>query len=187
LHPNFLRWIAVNYLRHFIIPFSGLKAGNYPLTFEIEDKFFEQFEYSEIKQGNIHVDCLLDKQVRMMVLSFTITGTVRVTCDRCAGEFDWPVEGSQQLIVKFGQEHTEESEDILVISEKEHELDISQYLYEYVHLLVPIKKVHGTDENGNSLCDPDVIRYIKEEEDHSADPRWEILKKLKDNSIDENI
>jgi len=169
----------MNYLRHFIIPFSGLKVGNYTFTFEIEDKFFEHFEYSEIKKGKLHIDCHLDKQARMMVLYFDITGTVRVPCDRCAEEFDQLIEGKQKLIVKFGVDHTEESEDILVITDKEHELDVSQYLYEYIHLLLPIKKVHGTDENGNSLCDPEVIRYIKEVEDHPADPRWEILQKLK--------
>jgi len=177
----------MNYLRHFIIPFSGLKVGNYTFTFEIEDKFFEHFEYSEIKKGKLHIDCHLDKQARMMVLYFDITGTVRVPCDRCAEEFDQPIEGKQKLIVKFGVDHTEESEDILVITDKEHELDVSQYLYEYIHLLLPIKKVHGTDENGNSLCDPEVIRYIKEVEDHPVDPRWEILQKLKEqNNNDEN-
>jgi len=177
----------MNYLRHFIIPFSGLKVGNYTFTFEIEDKFFEHFEYSEIKKGKLHIDCQLDKQARMMVLYFDITGTVRVPCDRCAEEFDQPIEGKQKLIVKFGVDHTEEAEDILVITDKEHELDVSQYLYEYIHLLLPIKKVHGTDENGNSLCDPEVIRYIKEAEDHPVDPRWEILQKLKEKTNnDEN-
>jgi len=174
----------MNYMRHFIIPFSGLKVGNYTYTFEIEDKFFEHFEYSEIKKGKLHVDCLLDRQLRMLVLYFDIAGSVRVPCDRCAEEFDQQIEGKQKLIVKFGSDHTEESEDILVITEKEHELDISQYLYEYVHLLLPIKKVHGTDENGNSLCDPEVIRFIKETEDHQFDPRWQVLQKLKDHTND---
>lgn len=186
MHPNFLGGITVNYLKQFIIPFSGLKPGNYLYTFETDDRFFEQFEYSEIKKGNVHVDCRLEKQERMMVFHFELTGVVKVICDRCAGEFDWNIGGTQQLIVKFGPEHTEETEDILVITEKEHEIDISQYLYEYVHLLVPIKKVHGTDENGKSLCDPDVIKYINEEEEHTADPRWEVLKKLKDNSQNDN-
>lgn len=174
----------MNYLRHFIIPFSGLKVGNYTFTFEIDDKFFEHFEYSEISKGKLHAECQLDRQVRMMVLYFDIAGTVSVPCDRCAEDFDLPLKGSQKLIVKFGADHTEESEDILIITEKEHELDVSQYLYEYIHLLLPIKKVHGTDENGNSLCNPDVLRYIKETEDHPVDPRWEVLQKLKDDTND---
>jgi uncharacterized metal-binding protein YceD (DUF177 family) len=171
-------------MNHFIIPFSGLKVGNHLFTFEIEDRFFDHFEYSEIKKGKLHVDCLLEKQLRMMVFHFDIAGVVRIPCDRCGEEFDLAVEGKQKLIVKFGEDHMEESEDILVLTEKEHALDISQYLYEYVHLLLPMKKVHANDENGNSLCNPDVIRYIKESEDHPADPRWEVLQKLKKNNTD---
>jgi uncharacterized metal-binding protein YceD (DUF177 family) len=173
-------------MKNFVIPFSGLKVGNHPYTFEIEDKFFEHFEYSEIKKGQVHVNCILEKQVRMMVFHFELKGEVRVTCDRCGGDFFQPVEGNQQLIVKYGADHVEESEDILVITEKEHELDISQFLYEYVHLLLPFKKVHGTDENGNSMCDPEVTRYITESGEHPADPRWEVLRKLKEQDEQEN-
>ena len=46
--------------------------------------------------------------------------------------------------------------------------------------MLPIKKVHGTDEYGGSLCNPEVTRYIVEKEEHSIDPRWEALQKLKD-------
>lgn len=157
----------MNYMKHFMIPFSGLKVGNHPFTFEIEDKFFEHFEYSEISKGKIHVDCMLEKQAKMMILNFEMTGTITMPCDRCGDEFDLPVKGSQKLIVKFGTDHHEETEDILVIMENEHELDVSQYLYEYTHLLLPIRKVHGTDEQGNSLCDPEVIRFILNEENNN--------------------
>jgi uncharacterized metal-binding protein YceD (DUF177 family) len=58
---------------------------------------------------------------------------------------------------------------------------MSQYIYEYIHLLLPMRKVHGTDEDGNSLCNPDVISRITEEEHEPGDPRWEVLRKLKDN------
>jgi len=176
----------MNYMRNFIIPFSGLKVGNHPFTFEIEDKFFEHFEYSEINRARIHVDCLLEKQLRMMILHFDLAGTITVPCDRCGAEFELPVQGSQKLIVKFGTDHHEETEDILVIMENEHELDISQFLYEYAHLLLPIRKVHGTDEQGNSLCDPEVTRFIQEYNDNESDPRWEVLKKLKESENNNN-
>jgi len=170
----------MNYMKNFVIPFSGLKVGNHPFAFEIEDKFFEHFEYSEIKKGRVHVDCMLEKQARMMIFHFELSGSVVVPCDRCGEDFDLALEGNQQLIVKYGADHMEESEEILVITEKEHELDISQFLYEYVHLLLPIKKVHGTDAQGNSLCNPEVTRFIKESEEHPVDQRWDVLRKLKD-------
>ena len=174
----------MGYLKQFVIPFSGLKAGNYTFTFEIDDRFFEHFEYSEIKHGRIHVDVVLERQQRMMVFNFLIAGNVILPCDRCGEIFSQPVDGEEKLIVKFGPEHEEESEDILVITEDEHELDLSQYIYEYIHLLLPLRKVHGTDEQGNSLCDPDVINRISEKEEPPVDPRWDALRKIKDNIED---
>ena len=174
----------MRYMYQFIIPFSGLKEGMHDFAFDLEDKFFEHFEYTEIKKGKVHVDCLLEKQSRMMILQFRIRGTVFVPCDRCGEEFGLEIAGEQNLIVKYGESHTEESEDILVITEKEHEIDISQYLYEYVHLLLPMKKTHPEDEQGQSQCNPEILRYIKDTEEHPVDPRWEVLQKIKNNNKD---
>ena len=174
--------MTMGYLKQFVIPFSGLKAGNYTFTFEIDDRFFEHFEYSEITHGRVHVDVVLERQPRMMVFNFLIAGHVLVTCDRCGENFSMPMDGEEQLIVKFGPVHEEESDDILVITEDEHELDMSQFIYEYIHLLLPMRKVHSTDADGNSLCNEDVVNRISAEENHMADPRWEALKKLKDNT-----
>jgi uncharacterized metal-binding protein YceD (DUF177 family) len=171
----------MGYLKQFVIPFSGLKAGNYTFTFEIDDRFFEHFEYSEVTHGRIHVDVVLERQPRMMVFNFLFAGHIFIPCDRCGDTYSQPLDGEEKLIVKFGPVHEEESEDILVITEDEHELDLSQYIYEYIHLLLPLRKVHGTDEQGNSLCDPDVINRISEKEEPPVDPRWDALRKIKDN------
>jgi uncharacterized metal-binding protein YceD (DUF177 family) len=172
----------VKYLDQFVIPFSGLKAGNYQFDFDIEDKFFEYFDQSEISQASIRVVVLMERQLRMLVFHFAISGTVKVPCDRCTVEFDLPIEGEEQLIVKFGEERGEESEDIFIITEKEHSIDLSPFLYDYINLLVPFRRVHGEDENGKSLCDPDVTKYITEEEPEQTDPRWDALKRLKNDN-----
>lgn len=169
-------------MRQFVVPFSGLKAGNYNFAFDIDDRFFEHFEYSEISKGRLHVDGILEKQVRMMVFSFSFSGSVAIACDRCGEEYDQPLDGTTRLIVKFGDEHQEVSEDVLMIGEKEHEIDLSPFFYEYVHLLLPMKRVHGMDKDGQSLCDPEVVRFIQKEEEPQGDPRWEKLKQLKDNT-----
>ena len=74
----------------------------------------------------------------------------------------------------------EENDEIVVIPEHDYEIDLSQYLYEYINLILPYRKVHGEDENGNSLCNPDIIKKIEEHtEEEATDPRWDALKKLK--------
>lgn len=169
----------MNYLDQFVIPFSGLKTGSHQYDFYIDEEFFEHFDQSEIRQAKVKVVCDLDKQQRMLVFHFRIEGTVVVPCDRCLAEFDQPVSGEERLIVKFGEEHGEETEDIFIITENEHSFDLGPFIYEYINLLVPYRRVHGTDREGKSLCDPQVVRYIREDEQDRDDPRWDALKKLK--------
>jgi uncharacterized metal-binding protein YceD (DUF177 family) len=166
-------------MKQFVIPIAGLKAGNHNFAFDIDDRFFEHFEYSEISRGTIRVECLMEKQQRMMIFHFAFDGQVTVACDRCADDLLQPLHGEERLIVKLGTEHGEESDDILVITEHEHEVDLAQFLYEYIHLLLPMKRVHGNDADGRSLCNPEVIRFITGDEDTTTDPRWEALKKIR--------
>jgi uncharacterized protein len=67
----------------------------------------------------------------------------------------------------------------------EHELDMKQYFYEYILLALPIKRVHPDDKNGNSTCDPEMLKKLKEHiisEEVESDPRWDELKKLINNN-----
>jgi len=170
----------MDYLKQFVIQFGGLKPGVHQFSFLIDDLFFEHFEYSEIKKGEVSVLIDLEKEEKMLVLHFAIDGKVEFPCDRCYLPFWLDIKGEENLIVKFGKDYHEENEDIQVIPEGEHHIDVSPFIYEYIHLLMPFRKVHPEDEDGNSLCDPEVIKRIDEREALSEpDPRWEILKKLK--------
>jgi len=176
----------LDYMRQFVIPLSGLKAGNYDFAFDIDDTFFENFEYSEIGEGRVQVVCRLERQERMLIFQFHFTGLVTIACDRCGQDYQQPLYGETRLIVKFGSEHQEVSEEVLMVHEKEHEIDLSQFFYEYIHLLLPMKRVHGENTAGDSLCDPEITRFISEDKKPQADPRWEKLKQLKDNTNQEN-
>ena len=67
---------------------------------------------------------------------------------------------------------------------KEHELDVSQYIFEYLTLMVPMRNVHE-DEEGNPTCNPEdlknIEKHMKHDEETPVDPRWEILKKFNPN------
>ena len=121
----------------------------------------------------------------MMVLHFEISGTVKMDCDRCTEEFDLPIEGNYKLIVKVGgHESGDENDDIITVAANEHELDLSQYLYEYITLSLPIKRVHPNDAKGKITCNKKVLKklgdfLIEEEKKEDTDPRWNDLKNIK--------
>lgn len=163
-------------LKDFIIPFVGLKEGEHEFAFDLDGKFFESFEYSEIKTGRVHVDMRLEKQNRMMIFNFIIKGFVKLPCDRCLDEMDFPIDGAERLIVKFGEEWKEETDEILIIPERESSIDVSGFIYEYIMLLLPYQRVHEDE----SLCNRDVADKLASHKANETDPRWEALKELKD-------
>lgn len=171
--------------KEYIIQFVGLSVGEHLYDFHISDKFFESLDYSEIKQGDINVKLTLLKQSSMMILHFEISGTVKINCDRCTAEYDLPLEGNYKLIVKVGGSDTgNEDDDIITVAANEHELDLSQYLYEYIALSLPIKRAHPDNAKGETTCDKKMLKKLndflieEEKKEDSSDPRWDDLKNI---------
>jgi uncharacterized protein len=168
--------------REFVINFGSLGKGEYEFQFEVKDSFFQGFENSIVQKGQVDVLVVLEKKENILLLDFTIEGTVTVQCDRCLEDLDLDIQCFNELIVKLGEEAGEEAEDVIVISNREHELDIAQFIYEYISVIIPIRNVHE-DENGNPDCDPEVLKELEkhllhddQEEKPPVDPRWEGLK-----------
>ena len=174
----------MSYLDKYAIQFSNLKPGCFNYQFNIEEKFFEQFAESEIKQGNLTVDVHFEKQSQLLILLCEIKGTVILSCDRCLENLDWDMDVQFKLFVKFGDTKSEETDELICIPESSHEINIAQYLYEYIHLVLPVQRVHGNDENGVSLCNKEILaklESLKSKEIETTDSRWELLKKIKFN------
>lgn len=166
----------------FIVPFKGLSLGFHEFTYEVNDLFFEEIDYSEIKKGEVKVALELEIQETMLIFKFKIDGSVEVNCDRCLEAFNYPINGEQQLFVQFGASYKEETDEIIIIPEDEHEINITPIIYEYIHLLLPLQKMHFEDENGETTCNKEMLKKLNAiSEEDQIDPRWDILKKLKKN------
>jgi uncharacterized protein len=165
----------------YTIGISGLIEGHNTIDFEIDNKFFERFEESEVKEGSLLANIELEKRSSHIDLLIRISGSVRVCCDRCLEMFFYPVDCENRLLVKLGKKIEDIDPDIISIPADEHQLDMQQFFYEYIHLALPIKRVHPDDKDGNSSCDPEMIKRLDElivEDQNENDSRWDELKKL---------
>lgn len=167
----------------FTIPFKNLKEGHYSYDFKIDDEFFEKFEESEIKQGNLSASVEMNRKTSHLELIVKISGTVMTICDRCLETFPYPVSCENELIVKFENDNSIDDTDIIYISSDEHELDLRQHLYDFIHLTLPIRRLHPPDKDGKTGCNQEMIKkldelIIGEEKQNNTDPRWDELKKL---------
>lgn len=172
--------------RQFVIPFKGLSSGKHDFVFDIDDKFFDAFTESEINKGKVHVEVHLIKSGTMLELIFSLEGSVYVMCDRCLDDFDLSISYNTNLFVKFGETTEEQTDEIIVLSHNEFEIDLSQYIYEYIHLSLPYRRLHPDDENGISTCNKDMIKkleeYLMDEKVKTPDPRWNDLNNLLNNN-----
>lgn len=144
---------AVKTLNEYKIPYTGLKTGLHDFDFQLGEKFFSEFEYSQIQTANIDVRVVLEKQSTMIVIHAELTGKVKTECDRCGDDCTVSVKGSNRLIVKFGDQTNRQDDEILILGPNEHQIDLAPVLYEFAHLALPLRRVHLNSED----CNQDVL------------------------------
>ncbi len=164
-------------VREFLVNIPSLKNGLHEFQFEINDKFFDRFERALVEKGSGACILSLKKSETMMQLRFGFAVEVELVCDRSLDKFLFPIEKEQDLMIKFGEVEEELSEDLVVISKDTQTFDVAPYILEFISLSVPMKKLHPRYEGKDS---PDMIYQSEpKEETDEVDPRWEVLKKLR--------
>lgn len=167
----------------YLIPFEGLKIGKHQFIYELTEDFFESFEYEEFNSARIHLTVELDKKSTLLEFTFDYEGHVNVACDLTTENFDLPIEGQNKLIVKFGDHYSDEDVELIIIPHGDHEIDISQFMYENIMLAMPTKRVHPGVEDGT--LESDILTKLEElspketkETDEEVNPMWDKLKDL---------
>lgn len=170
-----------------IIQFGGLGVGAHQFEFEVNDKFFESLDYSEIKRANVLVTIELVKQNTVMTLNFHVSGTVGITCDRCVGEYDLPIDNSESVYLKNGDPE-ESNDNIIVLPQGETEIDLTTFIYELIAVALPIRRVPCEIDAELYKCDQETLKKINdlsidgEPEEKTSTAMWDELKKLKFNN-----
>jgi uncharacterized metal-binding protein YceD (DUF177 family) len=188
----------VKFLRAFDIEVIKFLEGKYEIDFEIGKEFFQHFEDNELlDEGRLTVRVLMDKGANLIEMNFLISGEVKLTCDRSLEEYFEPLEINERILFKYGEVEEEINEEVYMITRDTSKVNVAQFIYEFVLLGLPAKKIHpdhrtefdeedfeaeGTyayidgDNEEDSEEEPSADQDQKEE---NTDPRWELLKKLK--------
>ncbi len=191
MHSRSLGQIVVEMskTKEYVIPFVGLKLGKHKFEYQINNAFFEIFDYNEFQNSDIRVSVVLDKKSNLLEIDFKHKGTVNVPCDLTSEDFDLPVKGKLKLIVRFGDTYNNDNEELLIVPFGEFEIDISQYIYEMIVLSIPLRRVHPGIKDGSlktealtklkELAIEEQKKEKKEEKkEENIDPRWDKLKQL---------
>jgi uncharacterized metal-binding protein YceD (DUF177 family) len=125
-----------------------------------------------------------------MLLKFDVDGTAEVNCDRCGNELKLQLWDEFRMTVKLVDEpdamnEQEEDPDVYYISKTESHIYVGDWIYEFINLSIPMQKLCGTDEQGESLCNKEVLQKLQqmqsetEKETKSNSSVWKGLEKFK--------
>lgn len=161
----------------FIIPLNGSGAGKDIFQRHAGKAFFNRFDNEEILDANLDIDIEIEKSGSYIGVDCYIEGTLTVMCDRCLEDLEIPVSRKVMLSVKFGEEPSEPEDfkdgerEIVFADENNAELDLSQVIYDYSYLCVPLHRTHKDGE-----CNPEALKYLSsnsiddEDEDLDSEP-----------------
>ena len=139
-------------LVQYTIPVKGLRNGVHQFEFQIDHNFFQHFEQSPVKDGNIELKFSLDKRPDMYVLQFDFGGTVKTDCDRCLAQIDLPIQDCQQLLVKLSTEEAGEDAEVVYLNPEVSQINVAKYIYEFICLSLPLIKVYDCENNEARVC-----------------------------------
>ena len=148
----------------------------------LDDEFFHIVDGPEVNSGRVDAALSIRKTENYFELISHLTGMVVIPCSRCLDDMEQPIDTTNRLTIKFGDEYAED-DDLVIVPEHEGILDIAWFLYEYIALDIPIQHVHETGK-----CNVAMIKVLEEHsatrssdvgENDEIDPRWNELFKLK--------
>jgi uncharacterized metal-binding protein YceD (DUF177 family) len=179
------------------IPLKTISEGLHTFDYELNDVFFEKIDSPEVRKGTVKVVVTLKKTADIFELNFNLTGIVYIPCDRCLDDMEQPVSYKGKLYVRFGNDFSQESDELVIIPENEGEINIAWFLYEFIVLSIPSKHVHAPGKCNKMMSsklrkhlitsdeedDDDDFDSDEESDDEvEIDPRWSKLKDIIDNN-----
>ena len=183
------------------VELKNLSPGVHEYEYFLENKFFVDIDGDEVQKGKVKVNLTVKRTSMVFDMNFQLEGIVYVPCDRCLDDMELPVSTQNKLVVKFGKEYAEESEEIVIIPEEEGEINLAWFIYEFIALAIPMKHIHAPGKCNKAMSsklkkhttrrsddddeyeDESADEIIVEDDssDMSSDPRWDALKGLVEN------
>ena len=168
-----------------------LPFGTHTVECHLDESFFNLDEQLEVRRADVDVTVeVTRKSENTYRLEIVCHGTVTTPCDRCLDDLDLPVDVDYRLNVEqMGTELDDSNDGMLIVPEDWRELDTAPLVRDTVLLALPMTRHHDNPEDCNpdmlDVLDSHSVEAVPDDDDNmsettSTDPRWEALRKLKE-------
>ena len=126
-------------MQPFVVKLTSLAPGKNRFSWHAGAEFFEAFGNVDILDADLEVTADVISHGLTAEAACTMSGTVTVACDRCLEDLVIRVETS------FDESYAPEGD----------ELDLSQDVYDFVCISLPLQRVHPEGE-----CNQETTKYL---------------------------
>ena len=124
------------------LPLKSLGAGTHTFEYHLDKQFFVNMESADIHDAALDVELKVVYNGDFYDLAFRITGEVVLICDRCLDDLHFPIDATYHIVVKYGDDYNDDSDEVLEIPASDPSLNVAYMIYDTVELAIPIKHVH---------------------------------------------
>ncbi len=176
-------------LKAYNINFSGLKNGVHHFHFNIDQTFFNLFEFEQdFKYPSLKVCLKLEKKETILQFYCYVKGFISFHCDITYEIFEHPLVFHLQRVVKFGERYIDEGDNLVIIPYNINTINVAQWIYEHFILSLPMKRIHPKVSDGEmnatmfyKLDQTNTKKDSRTKKDQKTDPRWNKLTGLLNN------
>lgn len=182
------------------LPLKSLAKGSHEFDYVLGKQFFADMENADIRDADVNVRLTVAYNGDVYDLNFVFSGEVTVLCDRCLDDLHLPIDTTYHIVVRYGDDFNDDSDELLEIPESDNYLNVAYMMYDTVALAIPIKHVHPLGKCNRAMSailkkhrvqatgeDADLENALVDEIDQMdvddtdvrvTDPRWDALKGL---------
>jgi uncharacterized metal-binding protein YceD (DUF177 family) len=135
------------------VELATLKDGHHEQDFKIDMEFFRNMENDEILGADVDVHLDLEKRNDVYDCTFTCRGKLVIPCDRCLDPLDHEVDTVYHVVVKYGDDYDDSTDNLLVIPYSNSYLNVAYILNDTILLTIPLRHVHPQGKCNRAMAD----------------------------------
>jgi uncharacterized protein len=180
--------------KRYSVEVPKLRYGLNKEVFHLDRSFFEAFEFSVIQEADMQVDATFEKFETHIDARLHFSGHVVLPCDRCLEPYPQKMDFNQRIVFSKDEDLEFETDEVILLDDSVPLISLATDFYDFIHIEIPLRRVPPTEIH---LCAPIVLEMLglnpdgserepevveEEQEVDAIDPRWQMLRKLKDST-----
>ncbi|WGH27168.1 MAG: YceD family protein [Candidatus Shikimatogenerans bostrichidophilus] len=121
----------------------SLLNNNEKKIFNINNDFFKLFIYNKEEFFNPKIKLFFEKKNKNnnFIFNFHFIGKIILICDISNNKFKFKINKKKKLNIIFSNKKNEDNNNYLILPFNYKIINISQYIYENILLMIPLKKI----------------------------------------------